>query len=53
MGAWSFAKPRFENILGVMLKYAGRDVNCIPAVGIAELHRKEEQLVVSKPFEKF
>ena len=26
MGAWSFVSPRFENILGIKLKYAGREV---------------------------
>jgi hypothetical protein len=25
MGAWNFVWPRFKNILGVDLKYAGRD----------------------------
>jgi probable 2-oxoglutarate dehydrogenase E1 component DHKTD1 len=52
MGAWSFIKPRFENIIGIRLNYAGRDVSCVPAVGIGELHSQEVKLVLSKPFEK-
>ena len=52
MGAWSFIKPRFENIIGIILNYAGRDVSCVPAVGIGELHSQEVKHVLSKPFEK-
>lgn len=52
MGAWNFVKPRFENIIGVRLNYAGRGVNCTPAVGIGELHNQEVKHVLSKPFEK-
>lgn len=52
MGAWSFVLPRFENILGIKLKYSGREVhNTI--VGIGELHTKETQYIINKPFEKF
>jgi probable 2-oxoglutarate dehydrogenase E1 component DHKTD1 len=51
MGAWFFVGPRFERILGLKLKYAGRDVsNTI--VGIGALHAKEVKEVLSKPFEK-
>lgn len=52
MGAWSFVSPRFENILGIKLKYSGREAhNTI--VGIGELHNKEVQYVINRPFEKF
>ena len=51
MGGWFFVKPRFENLLGIKLNYAGRDVNCAPAVGISELHSKEVKYILSKPFE--
>lgn len=51
MGGWFFVSPRFERILGIKLKYTGREVhNTI--VGIGSLHAKEAQEVVAKPFEK-
>lgn len=52
MGAWSFVSPRFENIIGIKLKYSGRDVHST-IVGIGELHAKEAQYVINRPFEKF
>ena len=34
MGAWSFAKPRFENILGLNVDYVGREVQaCVSGNG--------------------
>jgi probable 2-oxoglutarate dehydrogenase E1 component DHKTD1 len=51
MGAWSFVEPRFERILGLKLKYAGRDVHNVIA-GIGALHAKETKEVLGKPFEK-
>ncbi|RUS74783.1 hypothetical protein EGW08_017450 [Elysia chlorotica] len=41
MGAWSFVNPRFKNLVGCNLKYAGREVLGAPAVGIGELHKQE------------
>ncbi|RNA23119.1 putative 2-oxoglutarate dehydrogenase E1 component DHKTD1 mitochondrial [Brachionus plicatilis] len=52
MGAWSFVSPRFENILGIKLKYSGREAHNTIA-GIGELHAKEAQYVINRPFEKF
>ncbi|CAF1667506.1 unnamed protein product, partial [Adineta ricciae] len=40
-GAWVFVKSRFENIVGIHLKYAGRDVLGTPAVAIGEVHQQE------------
>ncbi|CAF0933708.1 unnamed protein product [Adineta steineri] len=40
-GAWTFIRPRFENIVGTHLKYAGRDVLGTPAVAIGEIHQQE------------
>ncbi len=51
MGAWFFVQPRFENLLGIKLKYAGRDVNCAPAVGISDIHANEVKQIIAKPFE--
>lgn len=50
-GAWFFASPRFERILGIKLKYIGRDVHST-IVGISSLHAAEVKEVLSKPFEK-
>ncbi|GLH07737.1 LOW QUALITY PROTEIN: Uncharacterized protein GBIM_13164 [Gryllus bimaculatus] len=49
MGAWSYVKPRFENLLGRKLKYSGRPPLATPAVGIGEIHQKEAQDVVRTP----
>ncbi len=51
MGAWFFVQPRFENLLGIKLKYAGRDVNCAPAVGINDLNVSEVKHILTKPFD--
>ncbi|CAG9863171.1 unnamed protein product [Phyllotreta striolata] len=50
MGAWSFIKPRFENLLKKQIHYSGRDTLGTPAVGIAKLHQKQAIDVVTKPF---
>ncbi|XP_069689764.1 2-oxoadipate dehydrogenase complex component E1 isoform X2 [Periplaneta americana] len=50
MGAWSFVRPRFENLIGKRLKYAGRRPLATPAVGIGLLHRKEAEEVIMQPF---
>ncbi|XP_076247619.1 2-oxoadipate dehydrogenase complex component E1 isoform X1 [Calliopsis andreniformis] len=50
MGAWSFVKPRFENLCGRPLKYCGRKPMAAPAVGEGQLHQQEAQEVIVKPF---
>ncbi|KAK3755337.1 hypothetical protein RRG08_026067 [Elysia crispata] len=50
MGAWSFVNPRFQNLVGCSLKYAGRDVLGTPAVGIGELHKKEIEAMMAQTF---
>lgn len=52
MGGWSFAAPRFENILGIKLKYSGREAQACVS-GIGALHAKEVKEVLNKPFDKF
>ncbi|XP_011306220.1 probable 2-oxoglutarate dehydrogenase E1 component DHKTD1, mitochondrial, partial [Fopius arisanus] len=50
MGAWSFVKPRFENLCGRQLKYSGRESSPSPAVGVAQQHQREALEVIVKPF---
>ncbi|KAG8230977.1 hypothetical protein J437_LFUL003936 [Ladona fulva] len=50
MGAWSFVRPRFENLIGIKLRYAGRGPLAAPAVGIGSVHQQEAAAVISKPF---
>ncbi|XP_050562877.1 probable 2-oxoglutarate dehydrogenase E1 component DHKTD1 homolog, mitochondrial [Spodoptera frugiperda] len=49
MGAWSFIKPRFENLLGRKLLYSGRAEGATPAVGAAVLHRAEVEHIIKEP----
>ncbi|ELT94079.1 hypothetical protein CAPTEDRAFT_182291 [Capitella teleta] len=49
-GAWSFVNPRFENILGVKLQYAGRDVAPTPATGVGEIHQLEVKQILDAAF---
>ncbi|XP_054263427.1 2-oxoadipate dehydrogenase complex component E1 isoform X2 [Macrosteles quadrilineatus] len=51
MGAWTYCKPRFENLLGIKLMYSGRRTLAAPAVGIGELHKQEVAYVITHPFE--
>ncbi|XP_059162546.1 2-oxoadipate dehydrogenase complex component E1-like [Physella acuta] len=50
MGAWSFVNPRFRNLIGCNLKYAGREILGIPAVGIGELHKQEIVDIMNQTF---
>lgn len=50
MGAWSFVQPRFQNLLGRQLKYAGRTNLGVPAVGVGQVHQKECQEILQKAF---
>ncbi|XP_052754549.1 probable 2-oxoglutarate dehydrogenase E1 component DHKTD1 homolog, mitochondrial [Galleria mellonella] len=49
MGAWSFVKARFENLLGRRLVYAGRAEAATPAVGTSSLHRPEVEHILREP----
>ena len=49
-GPWSFVQPRFRNLVGVNLKYVGRSELCQSAVGVASVHRKEEEKVLTDTF---
>ena len=50
MGGWSFVAPRFQNILGVQLNYAGRRELCQPAVGVGQVHHQENKEVLEQTF---
>lgn len=50
MGGWSFVEPRFRNLVGASLRYAGRDQLCQPAVGVGQVHQKEAKHVIEAPF---
>ncbi|XP_053207150.1 2-oxoadipate dehydrogenase complex component E1-like [Panonychus citri] len=51
MGAWTYIKPRFENNLGIKIKYAGRDVSSVPAVGIGAIYKQQSKSIVDQTFE--
>lgn len=51
MGAWTFCKPRFENLIGIKLTYCGRKPLAAPAVGIGKLHKAEAEYVINEPFQ--
>ncbi|CAG9821051.1 unnamed protein product [Phaedon cochleariae] len=50
MGAWTFMKPRFENLIGKKILYCGREPIAAPAVGIRELHQQQVKDISTKPF---
>ena len=52
-GAWSFIKPRFENLIGIRnLNYAGRGPLCQPAVGVGVVHQHEVSQILKDTFSK-
>ena len=40
-GAWSFIEPRVRNIVGLNLRYSGRQALAAPAVGVSAVHKVE------------
>jgi len=50
MGCWSFIQPRFENLVGVKLSYAGRGELCQPAVGVGQVHQAENKQILDETF---
>ncbi|KAK9892284.1 hypothetical protein WA026_019091 [Henosepilachna vigintioctopunctata] len=50
MGAWSFVKARFENLVGRKIIYTGRPTLAASAVGVAEIHKHEAKFVEERPF---
>lgn len=50
MGAWTFVKPRFENMCGRKISYSGRYEGGTTAVGVSAWHKKEVDNITSEPF---
>ncbi|XP_053678649.1 probable 2-oxoglutarate dehydrogenase E1 component DHKTD1 homolog, mitochondrial [Anopheles nili] len=46
MGAWSFFKPRFENMCERKIKYRGRQEAATVAVGVSKWHVQEIEAIV-------
>ena len=41
---------RFQNLLGLSLKYVGRDELCQPAVGVGQVHQAENRSILERTF---
>jgi 2-oxoglutarate dehydrogenase E1 component len=54
MGAWSFVRPRLEELLGgeVPLRYVGKPARPSPAQGSARYHKEEHAALVREAFEE-
>lgn len=50
MGAWSFIRPRFENMCGRKISYRGRDEGATIAVGVSQWHKIEAERVITDAF---
>ena len=53
MGAWTFVRPRLEELLGgeVPLRYVGKPARPSPAQGSARYHKEEHAAIVREAFE--
>jgi 2-oxoglutarate dehydrogenase E1 component len=54
MGAWTFVRPRLEELLGgdVPLRYVGKPARPSPAQGSARYHKEEHAAIVREAFEQ-
>ncbi|MEJ7842559.1 MAG: 2-oxoglutarate dehydrogenase E1 component [Rubrobacter sp.] len=54
MGAWTFVRPRLEELLGgeVPLRYVGKPARPSPAQGSARYHKEEHAAIVRDAFEE-
>jgi len=50
MGAWSFMRPRLEDLLGRPVSYAGRAAAASPATGSSAVHKREQETLVKAAF---
>lgn len=50
MGAWSFIRPRFENMCGRKISYSGRSEGATVAVGVSSWHKVEAEHVIVDAF---
>ncbi|CAG0889149.1 unnamed protein product [Cyprideis torosa] len=49
-GPWNFVNIRFQNLLGLPLKYIGRKELATPATGIAQIHSAEAKEILNATF---
>ena len=54
MGAWTFVRPRLEEVLGgeVPLRYVGKPARPSPAQGSARYHKEEHAAIVREAFKE-
>jgi len=54
MGAWSFARPRLEDMLGdeLPVRYVGKPARPSPAQGSARFHKEEHAAIVQEAFKE-
>ena len=50
MGAWTFIRPRLEELLGSRVRYAGRDTASSPAAGSKAMHYREQKELLHQAF---
>ncbi|XP_076267795.1 putative 2-oxoadipate dehydrogenase complex component E1 homolog [Rhynchophorus ferrugineus] len=50
MGAWSFVKRRFENLIGKPIKFSGRPTAATPATGVGKIHTQQQRDLITIPF---
>lgn len=50
MGAWTFIRPRLEELLGTRVLYAGRDTASSPAAGSKTMHYGEQKQLLGEAF---
>jgi len=50
MGAWTFIRPRLEELLGARICYAGRDTASSPAAGSKAMHYREQKNLLQQAF---
>ncbi|KAG1667324.1 putative 2-oxoglutarate dehydrogenase E1 component DHKTD1, mitochondrial [Nymphon striatum] len=50
MGAWTYIGPRFKNLVGCELTYAGRRILGVTAVGLKSLHEVEVEKIMKDTF---
>jgi 2-oxoglutarate dehydrogenase E1 component len=48
MGAWSFVRPRLEQIIGKPLRYIGRRASASPATGFHNIYKKEQTGIIDE-----
>ena len=50
MGAWHFIRPYLRRILGRKIHYVGRAIAASPATGLAKIHSRQQQKIITEAF---